>query len=377
MTLLSLVVAAYVAESCLRALPAWHIRQAARRFGIPYESRSKLEMVRDLRRQGVDAYPAVFPAWQGLRSGNAGLLPLGGIAGVTTVFCNEMGQFIVYESDEHGFNNPKGIWSSSAFEVVALGDSFTQGACVPSEENFTGLIRRQFPATLNLGMLGNGPLLMLAGLREFLVDLRPKVVLWVYTEGNDLIEDVALEKRSRILMSYLTPGYRQGLLRRQAEVDDLMRGIADREYVTRLAGDSWAEFPPRFWRLWALRQAVGLQVGEKQFDPATIDVRLFREVLEQARETVRGWGGEIYFVYNPARGGYYDDGLRRQLAWARGQVLQIVQDLGLPLIDLDARMSRHPDLASLYSYPGGHFSPAGNRLVADTIQEALRAGATH
>src|SRR5262245_62012251 len=190
MTLLSLVVGAYAAEACLRALPGWRVRQAAGRFGIPYDSRSKSEVVRDLRGQGVGAYPAVYPAWEGLSSGNAALLPLGGIAGVTTVFCNEMGQFIVYESDEHGFHNPKGIWSSTAREVATLGDSFTQGACVPSEDNFPALVRRECPATLNLGMLGNGPHLMLAGLREYLVDLRPMVVLWVYTEANDLIEDV-------------------------------------------------------------------------------------------------------------------------------------------------------------------------------------------
>jgi hypothetical protein len=377
MTLLSLVVAAYAAETWIRALPDWHVRQAAKRFGIPYDSRSKFEVVRDLRRQGVGAYPALFPAWEGLSSGNSGLLPLGGIAGVTTVFCNEMGRFIVYESDEHGFHNPKGIWSSPAFDVAVLGDSFTQGACVPSEENFAGLIRRQFPTTLNLGMLGNGPLLMLAGLKEFLVDLEPRVVLWLYTEGNDLIEDVAIEKRNPILMSYLTPGYRQGLLGRQAEVDAFMRSIADREYAARLADGIGTVIPPRFWRLWALRQAVGLQVGEKRFDPTTIDVRLFREVLEQARETVRGWGGEIYFVYNPARGGYYDEDLRQRLAWARRQVLAMVRDLDLPLVDLDARMSRHPDLAALYSHPGAHFSPDGNRLVAETILEALRSGASH
>jgi hypothetical protein len=371
MTVVSLIAAAYIAEAYLRELPSLRVRLAARRFGIPYDGRDQFEVVRDLRKPRTEVYPAVFPAWQGLSSKEGALLPLGGISSVTTVFCNEMGQFVVYRSDEHGFHNPEGIWSSARFDVAALGDSFTQGACVPTEQNFVELIRHEYPATLNLGMMGNGPLLMLAGLKEFLTDLKPRIVLWVFTEGNDLTLDLDREKRYARLTDYLLPDHRQGLLARQSECDAFLRGLMDREYTSRLNGTMWLSGPERFWRLWSLRQALGLQVADNKVDPYRVDLQLFRQILDEARQTTRGWGGTLYFVYLPSETRYHEEKSRRESDWLRGQVLSIIEDLRLPLIDLHVPISRRADISELYSYPGAHFSPAGNRLVAATILEDL------
>ena len=79
-----------------------------------------------------------------------------------TVLCNESGDYVTYHSDQHGFHNPKEVWQSSRVEIAAVGDSFVQGYCVPSDQNFVSLIRNRHPATLNLGMAGEAPLLMLA-----------------------------------------------------------------------------------------------------------------------------------------------------------------------------------------------------------------------
>src|SRR5262249_23013464 len=124
-------------------------------------------------------------------------------------------------SDEHGFNNPKGLWDKGPMDIVTLGDSYTQGFCVQPEKHFVTAIRKRYPKTLNLGIEGNGPLLMLAAIKEYAQALRPKLVLWFYYEGNDLT-DLQLEKDSQLLRSYLTPGFRQGLLQRQAEIDQAL-----------------------------------------------------------------------------------------------------------------------------------------------------------
>jgi hypothetical protein len=372
-TLVSLVTAAYIMEAYLRELPSLRVRLAARRFGIPYDGRSQFEVVRDLRKQGIEAYPAAFPAWQGLPSENSALLPLGGISSVTTVFCNEMGGYIVYRSDEHGFHNPEGIWSSGRFDVAVLGDSFTQGACVPTEQNFVELIRARYPATLNLGMVGNGPLLMLAGLKEYLTQVKPGIVLWVYMEGSDLTFDLNREKHYTRLTDYLLPDHRQGLLARQSECDALLRGLVDRVYDSLHAGTMHMGAPGGFWRLWSLRQILGLQIGETRLDPSSVDLPLFRQVLDEARQAVQGWGGRLYFVYLTTEPRYIDERQRRDMDWARGQVLSIVEDLKVRVIDLDVPFSRYPDIPKLYAYRGAHFSPEGNRLAAETILEALQA----
>src|SRR5574338_1128152 len=143
-----------------------------------FDTRTRLEVVLDLRKQGIRAFPDVFPAVlfqsNGKRvitslfsTGNGEFLPLASISNVTTVFCNESGKYIIYQSDEHGFHNPPGLWKKGEVDIVALGDSYAHGACVPSDQGFVSLIRSEFPATVNLGVNGDGPLAMLATLKEY------------------------------------------------------------------------------------------------------------------------------------------------------------------------------------------------------------------
>src|SRR5262249_39122329 len=137
-------------------------------------------------------------------------LPHGGISNRATVYCNEAGEYVVYESDEHGFHNPKGIWGMDSMDVVALGDSFTQVSCVSSDNNFVSVIREHYPKTLNLGISGQGPLNMLATLKDYVPAVKPKLVLWFLYEGND-IADLFYEQQSQLLMCYLDAGFSQRL----------------------------------------------------------------------------------------------------------------------------------------------------------------------
>lgn len=121
------------------------------------------------------------------------VFPHGGMSNKVTAYCNESGTHEWYESDEHGFHNPKGVWSAAQIDVVAVGDSYTQGHCVASDTNFVALIRQRYPRTLNLGINGQGPLMTLATLRDYGLSLKPKIVLWFFYEGNDMT-DLAEEK---------------------------------------------------------------------------------------------------------------------------------------------------------------------------------------
>src|SRR5207247_7400806 len=107
-----------------------------------------------------------------------------------------------------------------------------------------------------------GPLLMLAGLKEFLTVVRPGIVLWVYTEGNDLTFDLNREKRFTRLTDYLLPDHRQGLLARQSECDAFLRGLMDRAYTSREPDTMRMSAPARVWRLWCVRHALVLHIGE-------------------------------------------------------------------------------------------------------------------
>ena len=211
-TLLSLITAAYFAELYLRWETTQDLWSVARRLGLPYDDRQRVEVVRDLRSAGQDAWPVPFPIYLLGHADTQGLLPLGGVSGVPTVLFNEVGSYVTYRSDERGFRNPPGMWSVDGLQLAAVGDSYTQGMCVKDHESAIDLIRVAYPRTLNLGMSGDGPLLELATLKEYLPELRPPRVLWFYFEGNDLVLDLDMERKSRSLTAYLKPGHRQNLL---------------------------------------------------------------------------------------------------------------------------------------------------------------------
>jgi lysophospholipase L1-like esterase len=371
-TCLSLALAAYAAECYLRQLPEWRMKRSARQYGMKYDGRSKIEVLRDLRRDGVDAWPAMAPELL-FGSHDPNFLPLGGISNVVTVSCNELGSYLIYRSDEHGFHNPPGLWSSPALEVAAVGDSYTQGRCVPSEQNMVALIRKKYPATLNLGMSGNGPLTELADVLEYLTPLQPRRVLWFYYEGNDLTDDLPRDRSDPTLARYLEPGFRQDFLSRQAEIDSFLKRRvedkyleAEQRFLARQTEDRWQGA----LRLRTLRAALGLAVWKHEESFAGIDYPLFHRILRTARDAARTWDGRVYFIYLPASGRYLSGDLRRLNDEVRDKVFAILCELDIPLIDLSGPFGRER-VDDLYAPNGGHFTPKGYDLAAERVLQAI------
>ena len=363
----------------------------AERQGVSFDRRTRLQVIADLREQGVDAVPASNPpifhsknidgtsTWNVTWAGHQ-LYPLGGIAKKTTVFCNENGTYTIYNSDEHGFHNPSGIWSRRPIDVVAIGDSFTHGACVPSDRNFVALIRKSHPGTLNLGVWANGPLSELATLIEYVPALRPKFILWFYFEGND-VTDIAEEKTNTVLMQYLQNDFSQHLVSRQSEID-----LKIKEILYRLAAEAAvSERGPamklvdslmNIGTLAAIRQKLGLIYGKSSQSqtesPSALDPELqalFRRILFRAKNIVDRWHGTLYFVYLPdwARYAHPERAVKNRAA-----VLQMVRSLGIPIIDLSPVFQIRRDPLSLFPFRGfGHYNEAGHALVAETILASI------
>jgi hypothetical protein len=320
------------------------------------------------------------------------VLPLSIMANKLVVLCNETGQFLTFKSDGHGFNNPPEVWRSSRANIAVLGDSFVHGYCV--QDNFVTLIRRRYPTTLNLGASGAGPLVMLATLKEYARAVKPKVVLWVYFEGNDL-KNLSQERKSPLLRRYLTEGFSQDLIERRHEID---RALAD--YLKKLeARSSWSikreelrEFFEQLWeggeirrrvasimRLASLRKRIGLVYGATNPDAGVsrstpeeerAQAELLYEILAEARRSVEEWDGDLYFVYLPQWRTYAlkptgPDPLRTR-------VLSAAKKAGLPVIDIHQTFKRHADPVGLFPLRlSGHYTEEGNRLIAAEVLRAV------
>jgi hypothetical protein len=368
----------------------------AEHFGVDYDTRTRLEFITDLRSRGAQAALMAAPVWflesdgagkvkSTLSIGGVELQPLGGIARILTVQCNESGSWVTFQTDEHGFRNPPGLWQSGALDIAAVGDSFTHGECVPPGKDFVARIREQYPQTLNLGMSGSGPLLELGQIKEYLPALKPKIVLWFYYEGNDL-SDLNVEKRSVLLRRYLEDGFTQNLLNRRADIDRVLidhATAAEAVEIARLSAPARNTLVPDLilrMKLTTFRTRLSL-LRDDFVDAESPDYGLFRDVLSHAERTVHSWGGTLYFVYLPGWASFATPPYPTEVfihpetdrRW-RPEVLAIVNDLHLPLIDLNPAFRADRDPLALFPFRRmGHYNENGHRFVANVLLNALRA----
>ncbi len=389
---------------------------AALNRGQPFDSRGLFEVVHDMQKEdptvqsfaiprallthNLDAprwadealAHTVRPDW-GVKVDGVQTLPFGGVSNKKTVFCNEGGTWALFDADEHGFNNPKGIWGAPPLDVAILGDSYSQGACVPQDKITAAHVRKKFPKTLTLGMCANGPLMEYASLKELVVDLRPRIVLWVYY-NNDL-SDMDVEAQSDVLMKYVDDdAFRQGLAARQAAIDGALdaylrdagsrapawpSGLASvgltrrstplflQDVVMREGHSSFSAFLRLDW----FTNAIATRLLQKNFFDEAPKWDLFRRVLTKARTTVDGWGGKTYFVYLPDA--YYMSKKVKMEQPNRKGVLEAARAAGMKIIDVHEVFMALPDPDKMRPHYEAHFTEEGFELVGKTINEALTA----
>jgi hypothetical protein len=232
-------------------------------------------------------------------------------------------------------------------------------------------------------MAGNGPLLMLAALKEYLPRYRPKIVLWFYFEGNDL-DNLRVEKKSDILMRYLRDDFNQGLLERQHDIDQSLTDDIHREKARQEAdrarreenGNRIGRTLQGFIKLTSLRQQLSAVYGtdaqklERLADLEGPNMDLFREILSQAKTRVDTWDGQLYFVCLPEWARY--SGYSSWGQTKRGSVLKMVESLGIPIVDIDPAFQAHGDPLSLFPFrEPGHYNESGHRLVAREVLKAI------
>ena len=358
------------------------IEAAARKQGFAYDARSKIEVFEDLTTQGIDAYPfadgAMLVRAQPIPSlilNNKEMeidgFPLAGRSKTTTILCNEAGRYVIYESDRYGFNNDDARWDVDGVDIAVVGDSLVHGACVDRGDNLVSAIGRRVSDVVNLGLSGNGPLLNLAVLREYAGLLRPKVVVWVHFEGNDM-GNLRDEWAHPTLRRYITPDFAQGLATQQTVVDRYMKNMVVSLYnpeMSRPRDDGSAWRLPRLADVLLLREVrTRLRLFATNPYPEVSDAEyaILRQVLAAARETVAQLNGRLVFVFMPAKR-HTDPYKRSYWERERAKVFRVVRDLGLTVIDLSEAVERLEDPDALYYTQFSHPNPDGYAFFADKI----------
>jgi len=328
------------------------------------------EYLDNLRKIDKNAVPRLLPGFfvesDGVVSQKR-IFPLAGISKRLTVHCNESGEMITYPSDRYGFNNPDHVWEKRP-SVIAIGDSFTQGDCVAQEDTIPSTLKKLTGENvINLGMGGNGPLIQYATLAEYGSILRPKLVLWLYFEGNDLFELVT-EQQSPTLVSYLESSNSQRLIERQAEIDGVLLKWLESQDFSR--GKYTIQ---NFFKLKRLRGLLlsALSQGVQPRNFASI-WPLMQKILIQGKKITESWGGQFIFVYLPAYPRYSGDVIDQNQYLDKSSVIESVKRINIPVIDIHENFSNEEDPLKYFPHRrNGHYSKEGYLMVSRSLAEKL------
>jgi hypothetical protein len=366
--------------------PALHaMEEAAKKDGIIFDDRTRLEVLAELRSRGVAAWPPFYPYLllnSPLRIGDEEVLPLGSLGNARTVCCNESGRYVTYTTDEHGFRNPPNSWPNIPADVAIAGASSAASECVGDSDSLVTLLRARYPRTISVGAGGNGPLLELASIREYLPAAKPKLILWLFGEVHTP-EYLEGEANSPLALRYLDPAFLQGLLSKQKQIDRAVASYFDQGIKAGEAVRRPAHRAGEFVELTETRMLMYYFVSAR-FTPhkqqPEFDTGLYERALREGVKTAGQWGGAVAVVFWPDSSRYpggpgYSPENTLRLNSVRDTILKIAAKSGAAVIDLSHSFPEAGDAALsnvrfFYPFPA-HFKPAGYRVAADEITAAV------
>ena len=332
--------------------------------GKNYDLRTRSEVYNDLKKKYENVSVKVSPR-NFLNSENF-FQPLSGLSKSKTIYCNENGYYLIYESDRYGFNNPDDEWDKEIVDYLIIGDSFAHGACVNRPNDIASVLRKLSKGTaLSLGYSSNGPLLELATLKEY---LSPNVtnILWMYFEGNDL-NDLEIEINSKLLKNYLMdPKFSQNLKFKQKNIDQMILKKIEKE-KEEVVKNFKVEFI-KFIKLFNLREMIFFQTNiniKNQIRPNENFFKIMSRVKNIAKEN----NSKIYFIYVPD---YYRFVTKYDNS-SYTEIKKLVNKLDIPFIDIKEEVLLNNDNYKDF-YPfgmSGHFNEYGYKLIAEKIYKYI------
>ena len=353
-------------------------------YGLNFQDkRTKYQVYQDLKNSGKRVVVPISPLSPvSTINDEDEVYPLSGMSNTTTIYCNENGYWVIYKSDRYGFNNPDEEWDKSILEFVLVGDSFTHGSCVNKEDTIAGNLRLKNDGSgvLNLGYDGNGPLVELATLKEYLPYIKTKNVLWIFYEENDLT-DLKREISNKTLKKYLDQDFNQNLIKKQNEIDIKISSV----FEERLKGIK--KIKPgqifvdkfqliNFLKLKNLRLRLSYIFNLNLVNTfVEINLPLFSEILYKADNLVKKNNGKLYFVSLPMRGSHDLYNQETEAFNTHKKILNIVNKLDIPIIDIYKEVfAKHPDPLSLFPFRklSFHYNEEGYKLVSEAILDKIK-----
>lgn len=342
---------------------------------INKDSREITEIIDDIKNNNNNEFVSLAIHGQPLyRKKSNNYYRLGGLANSVTILCNEEGKWISYKSDKYGFRNNNELYNEK-IDLIALGDSYLHGYCVETEDTFISNIQQKIYNSLNFGWAGMGPLKEYAVFKEYVVNFRPKIVLWFFYEGNDF-ENLSIEKKDKFLMKYINDeNFNQKLISNNEDLQKLIKEHYLKDLNKKL---DRTKDENKKYQIFDLRNTIIFkiltfdQIRSKfdiflypQNNDLDHDLDLFEKIISLTNKTVSSWGGKLYFVYLSDKKNY---SFFSNANKSRYKVLNIIKSNKIDLIDTHKIMKSHPNIDSLFAI---HYSKEGYQYLSKYILDNI------
>jgi hypothetical protein len=312
------------------------------------------------RREGPDAWhgKVLFPA---MRLENV----------ADDAYIDEQPLTVTY--DKLGFRNPDDL---TDWDVVVVGDSFTELGYLPYEDLFTTRAANLSGKKIkNLGVCHTGPLTHVQYLKDFGKSPATTYAVLAYFEGNDWIDIGHEDER---LQHYRSTGQRP--LRETVPQSSILKAAYQRATRgSRISHNAWFD---------ARAGSIPVTIKYNPYDENDVSP-LVRELLESA---IAQWGNlalqqgmQPWLLYLPCKHRvirrhirFTDDARQFLVDWRPSDMPQYIERLcrenGIRFIDPTPKLMQCADEGRL-PYNGiwdTHLNREGSYIVGDVLAEALR-----
>jgi hypothetical protein len=170
------------------------------------------------------------------------------------------------------------------------------------------------------------------------------------------------------LKNYLKQGFDQNLIQKQLYIDNSLKEDLNKSVIK--TKEKQINFK-NFIFLDALRTTLGLY--KANYISQNFKLYLLESILIMAKTVAEDWNGKLIFVYIPSIERFMGFKTRYQVNQSRDKILEIVNKLNIPSIDILKSISSHRDPLSLYnSRIGYHFNKKGHELLSETILDSIK-----
>ena len=286
--------------------------------------------------------------------------------------------------DKNGFRNDQDLTSA---EITVIGDSYVESSMMPSSMLATTLLAGiQRKTVANLGQSGYGPQQELIVLKRYALPLHPKSVVWVFYEGNDLVDANSYAMKATFLASLwdsMDTVWDRSLTKNS--LSWLMRFVQGCVPNQRFEGahGTVLDDEGRKHRLYFMDHSTSVSLTTQEIDALQKSVA----AIEEAYQLVQNEGARLIVVFAPTTLRVYGEIADFEKAggdikwWEvndlpdrlRKMISEISPDIGY--LDLTPALKSAARKNSLVFLPDDtHWSSEGHRVVAEAFAGALTVG---